>query len=77
MTRPLAHPNVAEGCGLDTMAQLRRHLSIAAGSAAELEYHFLLARDLGYVPAQMYGEMLKKLTEVRHLLSGLMEWSRR
>jgi four helix bundle protein len=39
--------NVAEGCGRDGDTELARFLRIAMGSANELEYHLILARDLG------------------------------
>ena len=39
--------NIAEGCGRLGNAELHRFLQIACGSANELEYPFLLARDLG------------------------------
>jgi four helix bundle protein len=39
--------NIAEGCGRRGDAELGRFLQIAMGSACELEYHLLLARDLG------------------------------
>ena len=38
--------NLAEGCGRNGDAELARFCSIAMGSASELEYHLLLARDL-------------------------------
>ena len=41
--------NIAEGCGNRSNANLARFLGIAAGSASELEYHFLLARDLHFL----------------------------
>jgi four helix bundle protein len=41
--------NIAEGCGRLGNSELHRFLQIACGSASELEYHFLLARDLGYM----------------------------
>ncbi len=39
--------NIAEGCGKGSNAEFQRFLQMAAGSASELEYHFLLAKDLG------------------------------
>ena len=41
--------NIAEGCGRDTAADLKRFLQIAMGSASEVEYHILLAKDLAIV----------------------------
>jgi four helix bundle protein len=41
--------NIAEGCGRDTALDLARFLQIAQGSASELDYHLLLARDLGFL----------------------------
>ena len=42
--------NIAEGCGKSGNTEFQRYLHIAAGSASELEYHFLLAKDLGFFP---------------------------
>lgn len=41
--------NIAEGCGRDTDADLRRFLIVAMGSASELEYQLILARELEYL----------------------------
>jgi four helix bundle protein len=41
--------NIAEGCGRDGDAEFARFLRIAMGSASELDYHLLLARDLGFL----------------------------
>ncbi len=38
--------NLAEGCGKRTDGELARYVLIAMGSASELDYHLLLARDL-------------------------------
>jgi four helix bundle protein len=42
--------NIAEGCGRSSQTELRRHLRMAQGSACELEYELLLARDLELLP---------------------------
>ena len=46
-------------------------LQIACGSASELEYHFLLARDLGYLPDQEYKQAEKQLLELKRMLVAL------
>jgi four helix bundle protein len=38
--------NIAEGCGGDGDVELARYCRMARACASELEYHFLLARDL-------------------------------
>ncbi len=40
--------NIAEGCGRGG-GDLVRFCELAAGSASELEYHLILAHDLGYL----------------------------
>jgi four helix bundle protein len=42
--------NIAEGAGKRGNNEFQRFLQIAAGSASELDYHLLLARDLGFLP---------------------------
>ena len=44
--------NIAEGCGRLTRKDLVRFLSIAHGSAGELETELALSADLGFLPKQ-------------------------
>ena len=57
--------NIAEGCGRLGNSELHRFLQIACGSANELEYHFLLARDLGYISASDHAALEKQLLEMK------------
>jgi four helix bundle protein len=41
--------NLAEGCGRRSDAEMARFIQISMGSGAELSYHLLLARDLGFL----------------------------
>jgi four helix bundle protein len=61
--------NIAEGCGRSGDAELGRFMLIAMGSASELEYHLLLAHDLGFLIAQDYQELSRRTQEVKRMLS--------
>ncbi len=56
--------NIAEGCGRDGNNEFRRFLEIAMGSASELEYHLLLARDLQLLDGSTH-EQSKAITPAR------------
>lgn len=62
--------NIAEGCGRDTEAELARFIHIAMGSASELEYHLLLAHDLGYLQDAEYFDLHNKVTEVKRMAAA-------
>ena len=57
--------NLAEGCGLNGDAEFARFCSIAMGSASELEYHLLLARDLKLIKPSDYVEVAQRTIEVK------------
>jgi four helix bundle protein len=61
--------NIAEGCGRSGDAELGRFMLISMGSASELEYHLLLARDLGFLGAQDHEELSQSTREVKRMLS--------
>lgn len=63
--------NIAEGCGRDGDAELNRFCSIALGSASELQYFLLLARDLRLLADGDYDRLAEKTTEVKRMLTGL------
>jgi four helix bundle protein len=63
--------NIAEGCGRLGNSELHRFLQIACGFASELEYHFLLARDLGYLSQGDHLNAHKQLLEVKRMLVAL------
>jgi four helix bundle protein len=65
--------NIAEGCGRDGDAEFARFLKIAMGSASELEYHFLLARDLGFMAAEIHEQMSSQVVEVKRMLASLIQ----
>ena len=65
--------NLAEGCGRQGDAELARFCSIASGSASELEYHLLLARELNLLPLRSYTQIQIDLTQLRRMLNVLIQ----
>jgi four helix bundle protein len=65
--------NIAEGCGKDSDAELKRYFTIAMGSASELEYLLLLAHDLGYLQDNLYQPMQNDLVEARKMLNAFIQ----
>lgn len=64
--------NIAEGCGKRGNAEFQRFLNIASGSASELEYHFLLARDLNFLDQSIYDRLNASVVEIKRMLSALV-----
>ena len=65
--------NIAEGCGRSGNAELARFLQIGMGSASELEYHILLARDLSFLPGTTHDSLHDRVIEVKRMLSSLLQ----
>jgi four helix bundle protein len=64
--------NIAEGCGRAGDRDFRRFLRHSLGSACELEYHLLLARDLGFLPNCTYEGLAPQVIEIKRMLAGLI-----
>jgi four helix bundle protein len=65
--------NIAEGCGRDGDAELKRFLNIALGSACELDYHLLLATDLGYLAPADSQPLVAEALELRRMLGAFIQ----
>jgi four helix bundle protein len=65
--------NIAEDCGRDGDAELSRFCTIARGSATELEYQLLLARDLKLIPANEYEKLNQQTVEIKRMLTVLVQ----
>jgi four helix bundle protein len=44
----------------------------AMGSASELEYHLLLALDIGYLKPESYEELNSAVVEIKRMLASLI-----
>ena len=64
--------NIAEGsCGKGD-CEFGRYLQIAMGSASELEYHLLLARDLELLKLLDYQRLSGEVIEVKRMLASFI-----
>lgn len=64
--------NLAEGTGRNSQRELRRYCRIALGSANELEYHLLLARDLGYLAEEAHAPLADETDHLKRMLTQLV-----
>ena len=62
--------NLAEGCGRWGDGDMGRFIQIAMGSASEVAYLSLLARDLSYFGAAEYEHLSADLNEIRRMLAA-------
>lgn len=69
--------NIAEGCGRGSDPEFGRFLQIAMGSASELEYHLLLAKDLGFLEEAAHQQLANRVIEVKRMLTSLIQRVRR
>ena len=64
--------NIAEGCGRNTLPQLRQYTRFALGSANEVEYQLGLAGRLGFLEVAIADRLVAETGEVKKMLAGLL-----
>ena len=64
--------NIAEGSARASRAEFCQFLYVSAGSASELEYFLLLARDLRLLTDKQHAALQASLYEIRRMLTGLI-----
>lgn len=65
--------NIAEGCGRGSPADMARFLYMALGSASQLEYQLLLARDLQLLDASLHERLTNDTIEVKKMLATFVQ----
>jgi len=65
--------NIAEGCGRNGERELLNFMGIAAGSASEVEYQLILARDLNYIAPETYKDFTEQIIEIKKMLTVFMK----
>lgn len=64
---------IAEGCGRDTDAEFKRFLIIASGSARELSYLLILAKDLKILKKENFEILENDVVQVHKSLYTLIK----
>lgn len=65
--------NIVQGSGRTTEKDFTHFLDMALGSAYELEYSCLLAKDLDYINIETYEDVNSKVNEVKAMLIALIK----
>ncbi|MEO8042190.1 MAG: four helix bundle protein [Acidobacteriota bacterium] len=66
--------NIAEGAGRKSSKEFVNFLSIAQGSASEVETELLIAHRLDYLREKEMHEISAKLDEIGRMLTGLSSY---
>ena len=63
--------NIVEGTGQKSGKEFGRFIGFAVNSASELEYHLMVAHDIGLISASDFEPLTSRTVEVRKMLHGL------
>lgn len=63
--------NIVEGSGQESRREFGRFLRFAINSASELEYHLIMAKDVGVIAGYDFSSLTTQTVEVRKMLIGL------
>jgi four helix bundle protein len=64
--------NIVEGRRQDSEKEFARFLRISLNSGCELEYHLIVARDIGVMSDDDSESLLRETIEVRKMIHGLL-----
>jgi four helix bundle protein len=65
--------NIVEGRRQESEKEFPRFLRIAVNSGCELEYHLIVARDIGVMSESDAASLLREVIEVRRMVHGLLK----
>jgi len=65
--------NIVEGRRQESEKEFARFLRIALNSGCELEYHVIVARDIGAMSESDSASLLREVIEVRKMVHGLLK----
>ena len=65
--------NISEGCGRTSDAEFNRFLTIALGSASEVEYLIILSKDLNYIDENSFTELNQEINTIKRKIHTLKQ----
>jgi four helix bundle protein len=65
--------NIVEGCGRNSEKDFAHFLDISLGSAHELEYCLLLAKDLTFIDPEKYQLLNEKINGIKAMIINLIK----
>ncbi|WP_397445596.1 four helix bundle protein [Polaribacter sp. R77954] len=65
--------NISEGCGRDSDAEFNRFLTIAIGSASEVEYLIILSKDLNYIDKNSFIILNEEINIIKRKIYSLKQ----
>ena len=65
--------NIVEGRRQESEREFARFLRVALNSGCELEYHLIVARDIGVMSETDSASLLREVIEVRKMIHGLLK----
>lgn len=68
--------NIVEGSGKNTDKDFVHYLDNALGSTKEIEYAFILIRDLAYISLAVYEAVNKSVNEIKAMLIAFIKFLR-
>lgn len=68
--------NIVEGSGKNTNKDFASYLDNALGSTKEVEYAFILIRDLAYISLEVYEVVNKSVNEIKAMLIAFIKFLR-
>ena len=64
---------IAEGAVRNSTKEFNNFLSIALGSASELEIQILIYKNLNYLDSDNSGKLINELNKIQKMIQGLMK----
>jgi four helix bundle protein len=65
--------NIAEGAARNSKKEFNNFLSIALGSASELETQIIISKNLNYLSIANSESLISQLTTIQKMIMGLMK----